>query len=258
LKLKFYLGTAVKEDLEIVRELMKLRDDFGVCISAYYYKVKSSTRKIVQHCQTELNLPVILDNGQIQAWRQKTLIKEEKLTEIISEVKPLFSFAPDVIGSPKQSLESLVRFIDGHEDLDLLAPLQAHNYGLLFPEKLQEEISILKESGYERFGFGKPYQLKFTRRETAKEFIPKVKPQVKYLHFMGYPFGKGLTGINLCESVDGGTYWTMNAFRVGIYKNPKEGAKLFSALMDVDLAVSDLHDKKFSSVDTKIREANQV
>lgn len=244
---KFYFGVCVKEDLDLVKELTRLRrdkNDVGVLCNAYYYKTKAATRKIINVCKNELQIDVIGDNGQIQSYRQGVLFPQEKLVDVIQEVNPKFTFAPDVIGSPQESLTSLCQFINKHNDLDLAAPLQAHNNGLLFAEKIVEEIDILKENGYERFGVGKPYKLKFTRRETGSQIIPRVRPNVKYLHFLGCPLGRGISGLNLCESADVGTFPIMSLYGVGIYKNPVEGAKLLSSLMDVDKAVSDLHDKK--------------
>lgn len=246
---KFYFGVCVKEDYALIKELVSLRkdlDDVGVLCNAFYYKTKAATRKIIENCQQELKIDVIGDSGEIQVYRQQVLFPREKLVDVYRTVKPKFAFAPDKIGSPTESLLSLCDFIKQNNDLDLAAPLQAHNNGLLFADKIQEEISILKENGYERFGVGKPYKLKFSRRETGQEIIPRVRPNVKYLHFLGCPLGRGISGLNLCESADVGTFPIMSLYGVGIYKNPSEGARLLSGLMDVDKAVSDLHDKKLA------------
>lgn len=239
--MRFYLGVAVKEDAQLLLALSKLRSDFGVCISAYEYWTRLATRKILGSLN---DMPLILDNGQIQAYRRGLLFPLEKLRSVINEVKPEFTFAPDIIGEPEKSLDSLCRFIETNDDIDLLAPLQAHNYGLLFEDKLLDEIDMLKEHGYSRFGIGKPYTIRFSRRETVQQVVPRIRDRLPYLHFMGYPLGGGISGINLLNSVDMGTFWVLKKYRVGIYKHPEQGAKLLSALMDVDLAVRELHEKK--------------
>lgn len=240
--MRFYFGVAAKEDEYLIRELAKIREDVGICVSAYYYKTRKAARKIVHNLKG--SVPIILDNGQIQAYRHNQLFKEEVYRNIINQIDPEFSFAPDVIGNPEGTIQSLLHFMKNNDDVDLLAPLQAHNNGLLFKEKLIEEVNILKDYGYEKFGIGKPYEIRFSRPETLAQFVPLIREQAPYVHFMGFPIGRGKAGLNLLDSVDVGTFWTLKYYRVGIYKHPKEGATLLSALMDVDLAVKELHNKK--------------
>lgn len=254
--MRVYLGVAVKEDYEILTRLHKLRDDIGICVSAYYYKTKLATRKNVELLAKE-EIPVFLDNGAVQVARRKVArLSPDYLRSVCKKVNPDFLLAPDVLGNSTETMEMQLDFIKDNDDLELLAPLQSHNKGPIFTNEIVEDIDILKEAGYQRFGFGKPHvgmRPMMTRAETLMQFGIRLKPHCDYLHFLGYPLGASVGGSNYLDSADVGTFFLLAKYRYQAYKNPEESASILNSLIDIEQTMRGIREKQAQAkgVETK-------
>lgn len=233
--MKIYLGVQTKGDYEIISYLNELRpNEIGAEINAYYYRKQSFTRKLAQSISDE-EIPIMIDSGAFQTYHYQTkLIKDEYLRNIAKKLNPDFLLAPDIIGDPLKTKQNLLDFIEKNDDLELLAPLQSINYGPIQRELIEEDIKILQEKGYTKFGFGRPYSIKMTRRESLKYLSPIIRPIVGYLHYLGYPLGDGIHGTHLLDSVDVGTNRLMYRYGFQVWKNPEESARILSDLIDIE------------------------
>lgn len=249
--MRVYLGVAVKEDYEILTRLHKLRDDIGICVSAYYYKTKSATRKNVELLSKE-EIPVFLDNGAVQTFRLGTKeLSMDYLRSVCKTINPDFLLAPDVLGDPKGTLDRQLTFIHQNDDLELLAPLQSHNYGPIFEDRIVNDIDVLKDAGYQRFGFGKPHvgtRPMMTRNETLMQFGVRLRPHCDYLHFLGYPLGASVGGSNYLDSADVGTFFLLAKYRYQAYKNPEESASILNSLIDIEQTMRGIREKQAQAI----------
>jgi len=242
--MRIYLGLAAKEDIDIITKLNEIRSDVGVEISAYYHKTKSSTRKIAKTCADE-EIPLIIDSGAVQTYRLGTKnINDDYLRDLYKKLNPDFLFAPDVLGIPQKTFEIQLDFIKQNDDLELLAPLQNINYGPIFQKQIIDEIKILQEHGYSKFGFGRPYATKMTRRQSVMYYGPMLRPYVEHLHYLAIPLGVGVAGTNFLDSCDVGLHFLKMKYRYQVWKNIEETVRVLNNLIEVEQTLRQIRQKQ--------------